>query len=108
MHPCSARSRRPDLNTGEWSKQSRKEAKKYCPVDAAASAEASNVTCAPKQAERKLDPNAACVHLCSSETIGDGEDHRTPDTGTLPLVADVVSSIMPHPVDVSRSLPRAW
>ena len=90
------------INTGEWSKKSIKEAKKYCAVNVAASAEASNFTSVPKQKDWKLDPKAAYVHICSNETIGGVEYHWTPDTGSVPLVADMSSNIMSRPVDVSR------
>ena len=90
------------VNTGDWSKKSIKEAKKYCTVNVAASAEASNFTSVPKQDTWKLDPNAAYVHICSNETIGGVEYHWTPDTGSVPLVADMSSNILSRPVDVSR------
>ncbi len=90
------------VNTGEWSKRSIKEAGKYCAVNVAASAEASRFTHVPKQAEWKLDPNAAYVHICSNETIGGVEYHWTPDTGSVPLVADMSSNIMSRPIDVNR------
>jgi phosphoserine aminotransferase len=90
------------VNTGEWSKKSIKEAKKYCTVNVAATAEASHFTHVPKQSEWKLDPNAAYVHICSNETIGGVEYHWTPDTGDVPLVADMSSNILSRPVDVSR------
>jgi len=88
------------VNTGDWSKKSIKEAKKYCAVNVAASAEASNFTSVPKQDTWKLDPNAAYVHICSNETIGGVEYHWTPDTGSVPLVADMSSNILSRPVDV--------
>src|SRR5213593_2695929 len=69
------------VNTGEWSKKSIKEAKKYCTVNVAASSEATHFTSVPKQDSWKLDPNAAYVHICSNETIGGVEYHWTPDTG---------------------------
>ncbi|CAN5348560.1 3-phosphoserine/phosphohydroxythreonine transaminase [soil metagenome] len=90
------------INTGEWSKKSIKEAKKYAAVNVAATAEASNFTSVPKQETWKLDPNAAYVHICSNETIGGVEYHWTPDTGSVPLVADMSSNILSKPVDVSR------
>jgi phosphoserine aminotransferase len=90
------------INTGEWSKKSIKEAKKYAKVNVAASAEASNFTCIPKRDTWQLDPNAAYVHICSNETIGGVEYHFTPDVGDVPLVADMSSSIMSRPVDVSK------
>ncbi len=90
------------INTGEWSKKSIKEAKKYCSVNVAASSEADNFTSVPKQATWKLDPNAAYVHTCSNETIGGVEYHWTPDTGAVPLVADMSSNILSRPIDVNR------
>jgi len=90
------------VNTGEWSKKSIKEAKKYCTVNVAATAEASQFTQVPKQAAWKLDPNAAYVHICSNETIGGVEYHWTPDSGDVPLVADMSSNLMSRPVEVSR------
>jgi phosphoserine aminotransferase len=90
------------VNTGEWSKKSIKEAQKYCSVNIAATAEASRFTQVPKQDTWKLDTNAAYVHICSNETIGGVEYHWTPDTGDVPLVADMSSNLMSRPVDVSR------
>jgi phosphoserine aminotransferase len=90
------------INTGEWSKKSIKETKKYCKVNVAATAEAGNFTSVPKQETWKLDPYAAYVHICSNETIGGVEYHWTPDTGAVPLVADMSSNILSRPVDVSR------
>jgi len=90
------------INTGEWMKKTIKEAKNYCKVNVAATAEASGFTSVPKFDSWKLDPNAAYVHICSNETIGGVEYHWTPDTGAVPLVADMSSNILSRPVDVSR------
>ncbi|MFM9879203.1 MAG: 3-phosphoserine/phosphohydroxythreonine transaminase [Burkholderiaceae bacterium] len=90
------------VNTGDWSKKSIKEAKAYCNVKIAASSEASKFTSIPKQDTWQLDPNAAYVHICSNETIGGVEYHWTPNTGSVPLVADMSSNILSKPVDVSQ------
>ena len=90
------------VNTGEWSKKSIKEAKKYCSVNVAASSEANGFTSIPPRGEWKLDPNAAYVHICSNETIGGVEYHWTPDVGDVPLVADMSSNILSQPIDVSK------
>jgi phosphoserine aminotransferase len=90
------------VNTGEWSKKSIKEARTYGKVNIVASGEAGKFTAIPKQSEWKLDPAAAYVHICSNETIGGVEYHWTPDTGTVPLVADMSSNILSRPVDVSK------
>ena len=90
------------VNTGEWSKKSIKEAKKYCQVNVAASSEDANFTYVPAQASWKLTPDAAYVHVCTNETIGGIEYHWTPDTGAVPLVADASSHILSRPIDVTR------
>jgi len=90
------------INTGEWSKKSIKEAKKYCSVNVAASSEDRNFSYIPPAESWRLNKDAAYVHICSNETIGGVEYHWVPDTGEIPLVADMSSHILSRPVDVSR------
>ena len=90
------------VNTGEWSKKAISEAKKYCEPRVAASSEDRNFTYVPKQSAWKLSPDAAYVHVCTNETIGGVEFHWTPETGDVPLVADMSSHILSRPFDVSR------
>lgn len=90
------------VNTGDWSKKSCKEAGNFGQVSVAANGEASKFTAIPARSEWKLDPNAAYVHICSNETIGGVQYHWTPDTGAVPLVADMSSDIMSRPVDVAK------
>ena len=90
------------IDTGEWSKKSIKEAKRYAKVNVAASAANSGYTTLPPPSSWKLDPEAAYVHICSNETIGGVEYHFTPEVGGVPLVADMSSNILSRPVEVSR------
>ena len=90
------------LNTGEWSKKAIKEAKKYCSVNIVASSEDKNFSYAPPQSAWKLDPRAAYVHYTSNETIGGVEIFWTPETGDVPLVADMSSHILSRPMDVEK------
>lgn len=102
MNLIGATGRADYVLTGDWSKKSAKEAKTYGTVNVAATAEASKFTAIPKQSGWKLDPGAAYVHICSNETIGGVQFHWTPDTGQVPLVADMSSDILSRPIDVSR------
>jgi phosphoserine aminotransferase len=88
--------------TGEWSKKSQKEARTFGTINVPVTGEGSKFTAIPKQSEWKLDPGAAYVHICSNETIGGVQYHWTPDTGKVPLVADMSSDIMSRPIDVSK------
>ncbi len=90
------------VNTGEWSKKSIKEAQKYCTVNVAASGADSKFTAIPPQSAWKTSADAAYVHICTNETIGGIEYHWTPDTGAVPLVADMSSHILSRPVEVGK------
>ena len=89
--------------SGDWSKKSAEEAAHFGQIRIAANSEESGrYTRTPAQSEWKLDPQAAYVHMCSNETIGGVEFFWTPDTGKVPLVADMSSNILSRPIDVSR------
>jgi len=90
------------VNTGEWSKKSIKEAKKYCTVRVVASGEAGNFNRIPPRDTWELSQDAAYVHVCTNETIGGLEYHWVPDTGEVPLVADMSSHILSRPVEVAK------
>ena len=90
------------IDTGEWSKKSITEARKYATVNVAASGADNGYTRIPARETWALDPDAAYVHICSNETIGGLEYPEAPDVGNVPLVADMSSSIMSQPVPVDR------
>ena len=90
------------IHTGEWAKKAIKEAKAFCSVNVAASAEDAGFTYVPEQSKWKLNADAAYVHITSNETIGGVEYHWLPETGNVPLVADMSSNFLSRPVDVSK------
>jgi len=90
------------VNTGAWSKKAIGEAKLYCQVNVAASSEADKFTSVPAFSTWKLNRDAAYVHYTPNETIGGVEFPWIPETGDVPLVADMSSTILSRPVDVSR------
>ncbi|MBI1396093.1 MAG: 3-phosphoserine/phosphohydroxythreonine transaminase [Betaproteobacteria bacterium] len=90
------------VHTGEWAKKAIGEARKFGNVSLAASAEDRKFTHVPPQSEWQLNPDAAYVHITSNETIGGVEYHWIPETGKVPLVADMSSHILSRPMDVSR------
>jgi phosphoserine aminotransferase len=89
-------------NTGMWSKKAIDEAKRFCTVNVAASSEDSKFTTIPAQAEWQLKADAAYVHYTPNETIGGVEFHWVPETGEVPLVADMSSTLLSRPIDVSK------
>ena len=90
------------LNTGMWSKKAIAEAKRYCNVNIAADTSDNGFTTVPAQDELKLNPDAAYVHYTPNETIGGVEFDYIPDTGDVPLIADMSSTILSRPIDVTR------
>ena len=102
MNLLRGKTRADYVNTGDWAKRSLAEAAHFCTVNVAASGEAGGFTAIPPEAEWRLDPEAAYVHVCSNETIIGLEYQWTPDTGCVPLVADMSSNILSRPIDVSR------
>ncbi len=90
------------VDTGEWSKKSLKEAKKYAAVNVAASAADEGYSYVPPQSTWRITPGTAYVHVCTNETIGGVEYQWTPDTGDVPLVADMSSHLLSRVVDVAK------
>jgi phosphoserine aminotransferase len=90
------------INTGSWSKKAIAEAGRFCNVNVAATSEDSKFTSIPPRSEWSLDPEAAYVHYTPNETIGGVEFHTIPEVGDVPLVADMSSTILSRPVDVSK------
>ncbi|MGZ5099632.1 MAG: 3-phosphoserine/phosphohydroxythreonine transaminase [Usitatibacter sp.] len=102
MNLLRGRKRIDFVNTGEWSKKAISEAGKFAEAHVVASSEDRNFTYIPKQSTWKRSADAAYLHICSNETIGGVEFHWTPDTGEVPLVADMSSHILSRPLDVTR------
>lgn len=90
------------INTGEWSKKAIKEAKALGGVNVAASSESTNFSTVPPQKDWKTDPAAAYLHYTPNETIGGVEFSFVPQTGDVPLVADMSSTILSRPIDVTQ------
>ncbi|MBB6244513.1 3-phosphoserine/phosphohydroxythreonine transaminase [Rhodanobacter sp. MP1X3] len=90
------------IDTGHWSSKAISEASPYLHVNVAASAKADDYRRIPTRDNWQLDPGAAYVHYTPNETIHGVEFHEVPDVGTVPLVADMSSSILSEPLDVSR------
>ena len=88
--------------TGSWSKRSVEDARAFGQIDIAASNEAEHFTHVPAFASWKLNKDAAYVHICTNETINGIEFDGLPNTGDVPIVADMSSHILSRPIDVSK------
>jgi phosphoserine aminotransferase len=88
--------------TGTWSKKAIGEAEKFCSVNVVADATDNNFTDIPAQDSWRRSDDAAYLHYTPNETIAGVEFHFVPDVGNTPLVADMSSTILSRPIDVSR------
>ncbi|UXI66656.1 3-phosphoserine/phosphohydroxythreonine transaminase [Tahibacter amnicola] len=88
--------------TGDWSEKAVREGATLARIHVSASSQSTNYTSIPARDGWDLDPNAAYVHYTPNETIRGVEFHDIPDVGDVPLVADMSSTILSRPLDVSR------
>ncbi|MHB1948436.1 MAG: 3-phosphoserine/phosphohydroxythreonine transaminase [Gammaproteobacteria bacterium] len=91
------------IDTGIWSKKALDEAKRYGKINLAAKLEIHNdLLQIPAQEKWHLNPEAAYVHYTPNETIEGVQFHWVPETGKVPLVADMSSMILSQPIDVKK------
>lgn len=90
--------------SGQFSKKAASEAKKYGDIAIAASSAGATPTFStiPETQRRDFRPDADYVHICFNNTIYGTKFHYIPDTGNIPLVADISSCILSEPIDVSK------
>ena len=87
--------------TGQWSKKALAEGRRLAQVNVASTSESSNFTTIEAESEWSTTDSAAYLHYCPNETIGGLEFSFVPKTSS-PLVADMSSTILSRPVDVSQ------
>ncbi|NCU16891.1 3-phosphoserine/phosphohydroxythreonine transaminase [Pallidibacillus pasinlerensis] len=90
------------VNTGSWSKKALIEAEKVGESRVLASSEDKNFTYIPEIDFSVLDDNTKYVHITTNNTIEGTRFTHIPDTGDVPLVADMSSNILSEQIDVSK------
>ena len=88
--------------SGQFSTKAYKEGQKYGDAKAIASSKEENFTVIPEITADMVRPDADYVHVCYNNTIYGTKFPAVPDTGDVPLVADMSSCIISEPVDVSK------
>lgn len=89
------------LETGHWSRRAVHEARRFCRVNIAADAAASDYCALPEPGTWQATPGAAYLHYTPNETIGGLEFPFVPESES-PLVADMSSTLLSRPIDVAR------
>jgi phosphoserine aminotransferase len=90
------------LHTGSWTAKAIEELKRLATYRLAASTEADKFTRIPRKEEITLSADASYVHMCTNNTIEGTQWREIPDTGAIPLVADMSSDIASRPMDVRK------
>ena len=88
--------------SGQFSGKAYKEGQKFGTVREVATSKPDNFTYVPKVEKDRFDPEASFVHICYNNTIYGTKFDYIPDTGDVPLVADMSSCILSEPIDVSK------
>ena len=88
--------------TGQWAAKAQKEAARYGAANIVASSKDKTFSYIPELDSSKFDPEADYFHICLNNTIYGTRFTSLPDTGKVPLVADVSSCILSEPIDVSK------
>ncbi len=86
--------------SGQFSKKAADEAAKYGEVNVIASSKDRNFAYVPHV--DTFSPDADYVHICMNNTIYGTTYDYIPETGDIPLVADVSSCILSRPIDVTK------
>jgi phosphoserine aminotransferase len=90
------------IHTGTWTAKALGELKKGILHNVAASTEAERFARLPRKDEIKYSPDASYVHMCTNNTIEGTQWTEMPETGNVPLVADMSSDIASQPIDVKK------
>lgn len=88
--------------TGQWANKAQQEASKFGTANIIASSKDKTFSYIPKLDPATFDPEADYFHICMNNTIYGTKYHTLPETGNVPLVADVSSCILSEPIDVTK------
>ena len=88
--------------TGQWATKAYKEAERYGDANAVASSKDKTFSYIPKLDKSTFTKDADYFHICMNNTIYGTKYNTLPETGDVPLIADISSCILSEPIDVSK------
>ncbi len=88
--------------TGQWANKAYQEASRYGEAKAIASSKDKTFSYIPKLDPATFTPDADYFHICMNNTIYGTKYNTLPETGNVPLVADISSCILSEPLDVTK------
>lgn len=90
------------VNTGSWSKKAISEARKYGKVNVVASSEDAKFSYIPELNPETFSKDADYFYITTNNTIYGTRYTKLPETGNVPLVADMSSNILSEVYDVTK------
>lgn len=88
--------------TGQWANKAYQEAARYGEAKVIASSKDKTFSYIPKLNPADFTPDADYFYICLNNTIYGTKWNELPETGDVPLVADISSNILSEPIDVSK------
>ena len=88
--------------TGQWAKKAYQEAARYGEAQVIASSADKTFSYIPKLDKSTFTPDADYFHICMNNTIYGTKWNTLPETGNVPLVADISSCMLSEPLDVKK------
>lgn len=88
--------------TGQWANKAYQEAARYGEAKIIASSKDKTFSYIPKLDSADFTPDADYFYICLNNTIYGTKWNKLPETGDVPLVADISSNILSEPIDVSK------
>ncbi len=88
--------------SGQWSNKASQEAARYGDVKVVATSKPENFSCVPAMDPAEFRPDADYFYICLNETVHGNLIRELPDTGNVPLIADISSCFLSEPLDVSK------
>ena len=88
--------------SGQWSNKAYKEATKYGDIKVVATSKEQNFSCVPELDKNEFRPDADYFYICLNETVHGNIMRTLPDTGDVPLIADISSCFLSEPLDITK------
>ena len=88
--------------TGQWAKKAAQEAERYITVNKVASSADKTFSYIPKLDKSTFSKDADYFYICMNNTIYGTKWNKLPETGDIPLIADISSMVMSEEIDVTK------
>ena len=90
------------VESGNFAELAAKEAKAFCDMEIIASSAETDYNCIPELASGQIDQDAAYLHITSNNTLYGTRWSQFPETGNVPLIADMTSELLSRQIDYNQ------